>query len=576
MHEEAQLALAGLEKVYDYTQYSHKNQINVIPEAAFKQLVEDTFRTIADVLRNTYGPYGSTVVISEQSETTTTKDGYNVFNAIGFSHVYKRMVYLAIKKIIDRVNSNVGDGTTSCILLAEKMFRAIENEGTLQTVDARRNILSVLTRFEEMLQDHSSVVKDKEDALIHPLTCDALSGLIDMAGNYDDKLTSIIESALCPTSKDGVIESVRNVVSEPKLDQDVEGSTNYEIDYLPGDYRIRVNMASDTALLFETQRPIRVALYDHAFSSSDWEFFMQNFDKETETLIIARSFSMSFMGNEFAKYIRDRKLVKRPVPTILCEIKGDYLRDEIKDLAAVLGIEPIGLHAKAVEHEKLPCIPVQVYKGNCMCFDVETIPEQYIKNLEAEMDADLSGSMVRHQLYKDRIRALSCNSNDTLITVKSSSSLELKMISDKIDDCISIVNSSLEYGIVPNMFSYGYWRIMLYKHEHGDEMTSAVADSIMKSIRGLFEDIWQSKHGLEYQDKQVAIANELYSKPTDSFDIIRETYAPIEALPTSAQYDLEVIAAAISIVKYLLSSRALVFDAHLLKQVDDTGTYQQL
>jgi chaperonin GroEL (HSP60 family) len=78
-------------------------------------------------MRSTYGPYGSTIVISDQNETTTTKDGFNVFEAMGFSHHYKRMVYLAIKKICERVNRNVGDGTTSCILLADKMFRKISD-----------------------------------------------------------------------------------------------------------------------------------------------------------------------------------------------------------------------------------------------------------------------------------------------------------------------------------------------------------------------------------------------------------------------------------------------------------------
>ena len=84
--------LGGYKKHYDFTQYSHDNNVNVIPENDFKHLVEETFKCIADILRNTYGPYASSVVISEQAETFATKDGYNVFNAVGFSHTYKRMI----------------------------------------------------------------------------------------------------------------------------------------------------------------------------------------------------------------------------------------------------------------------------------------------------------------------------------------------------------------------------------------------------------------------------------------------------------------------------------------------------
>ena len=120
-----EMNVMGYEKTFDYSQYSHINNVNVIPEKDFKRLVEDTFKTIADILRPSYGPYGSIMMLSENNETTTTKDGYNIFRGMAFGHAYKRLVYLAISKIISRVNKRVGDGTTSCILLAEKMFKKI-------------------------------------------------------------------------------------------------------------------------------------------------------------------------------------------------------------------------------------------------------------------------------------------------------------------------------------------------------------------------------------------------------------------------------------------------------------------
>lgn len=575
MNNDVAAELSGYKKHYDFTQYSHDNNVNVIPEEDFKHLVEETFKCIADILRNTYGPYASSVVISEQSETFATKDGYNVFNAVGFSHTYKRMIYLAIKKIIDRVNNNVGDGTTSCILLAEKMFREIEK--TIKTVDDKRNILSVLTNIERVSLNRAKLTKDMDESVVHPLTQQALCGLIDMAGNYDESLTDVIMAALHPEiDENGNIINIRNVVVDDKLDRDVDATT-FEVDYLPGDYRIRVNMDVEFALSYEDPRKVRVAVYDHAFGASDWNFFMDQFDKETETLIIARAFNRSFMDCEYTRYLKERAMVKRPVKIVLAEIKGEFVRDEIKDLAAVLKTEPIGLHAQAVDHESLPFVPVQVYKRNCMCFNMDEIPQEYIDALKLEMEADLSGSLIKHQVYKDRIRALSKTSNDTLITVKSPTSLELKMTADKIDDCISIVNSAMEYGVVPNLFAYGYWRMMNYKHSVADDsMEKDVAAAIMTSIRGLFDDIWASKHGENQLEKRDAIATEIYKSPDSSFDILREAYVDIANLPTSAQYDLEVIAAAISIVKYLITSRAFIFDAHIMKQVDDTGSYMPL
>lgn len=561
-------------KQYDYTQYSHENHVNVIPENDFKHLVEDTFRTITDTMRATYGPYGSTVVISAQNETMTTKDGYNVFEAMGFSHAYKRMVYLAIQKICERVNRNVGDGTTSCILLAEKMFKTIER--CIKTPDDKRSILSVLTRFEQYLQETSIFKDETQRDGMKKLTLVSLKGMLNLAGNYDKQLSDVIMKALDPqVDNDGNVTNVRNVVVEQKLDIGGDSITTYDVNYLPGNYRIRVNMGVEQGLLFEQPRKIRVALYDHKFSASDWNFFMESFDKETETLILARAIDAGVMDNEYVRYCKQRAAVNQPIKIIFAEIKGNYFKHEVADLAAMLQIEPIGLHAKAVDHEALPNIPIQVFKGNCMCFFTEYIPAEYIEVLKEEMEKELTDSLAMRTDYLRRIKALSNQSQDTMVIVRSGTSLELKMISDKIDDCISIVQSALSFGVVPNMLVFGYKRV--YEFKTDSDLGCLVRDAIMESIIGLFHDIWESKHSDNYLDKRDAIAGNLYDLDNwDSFDIIKERFVDGDKLPTSAQYDLEVISASISIVKYLLTSRALVFDAHLMTPVNDVGSYREV
>ena len=569
--------ISGFEKHYDFTQYSHDNNVNVIPKDDFNHLVRTTFKCIADILRNTYGPYAQAVMITDQSETFATKDGYNVFNAVGFSHRYKRLVYLAIKKIIDRVNNNVGDGTTSCILLAEKLFAELDR--VIKTVDDKRNIMNVLTQIESYILNKDIIKRDKDEDTIHLLDETALDGLIDMAGNYDTRLTEVIHEALSPEiNESGIIRAIRNVVVDTKLDRECD-ITTYTIDYLPGDYRVRVNMDSEIALAFMEQRPVRIALYDHAFSDSDWNFFMETYDGKTDTFILARTFNKVFMDNAYTRYMRDLALKKAPVHVFLAEIKGEYIRDEILDLAAVLNTEPIGVYSKLVDHEHLPVNNIIIHNGNCMCFEMPEIPKTYIETLKYDMENDTSGSLTKQQIYRSRIKALSNTAHDTLITVTTNSSLEMKVVADKIDDCISIVNSAMTYGIVPNLFTYGYWRMMEYKQievDATDTLAHDAADAIMHAIRGLFNDIWYIKHGDSHEEKRDAIAKDLYNEPSESFDVIIEGFLPMEQLPTSAQYDLEVNEASISIVKYLLTAGALVFDAHFLQTVDDTGSYKPI
>ena len=74
------------------------------------------------------------------------------------------MVYLAIKKIIERVNTNVGDGTTSCILLAEKIFNKL-NE-IVKTPEDKRTIKTILDDIESYIQ----IPNEVDNTYIKPLT----------------------------------------------------------------------------------------------------------------------------------------------------------------------------------------------------------------------------------------------------------------------------------------------------------------------------------------------------------------------------------------------------------------------
>ena len=219
-NEEMELQAMGYKPVYDYTQYSHDNDVNVIPEEAFKRLVHDTFKTMTDVLRETYGPYGSTVIISDQGETVTTKDGFNVVEAMGFSHQYKRMVYLTIKKICERVNRNVGDGTTSCIILAECLFNILND--LIKTPNDKREILNILTSIERKLDNVNKIDTSYDSYPVEPLTLKSMKNIISLASNYDEELTNVLMEALSPTTETSEMYgagnekvcSIRNVVAE--------------------------------------------------------------------------------------------------------------------------------------------------------------------------------------------------------------------------------------------------------------------------------------------------------------------------------------------------------------------------
>lgn len=580
--EQIQLECQGYKKVYDYSQYAHDNHVNIIPEESFKDLVRDTFKTIADILRKTYGPYGSSVIISSNGETTTTKDGYNVFNSLHFNHAYKQMVYQAIQKIITRVNRNVGDGTTSCILLAEKIFNNIN--GIIDTPDQKRRTLSILSAIEEELQEYKTIKEDIKAGHITRLNKYSIENLIRMSSNYDDELTKIIYNALDPQyDDDDDVISVRNVIPTSEIVQDVGSSTKYAIDYMPGDYRMRVDMNVDDISRLSTPTKLKCVVYDHAFNSTDWINFMKNYKNEP-TIILARTFSRKFIADDMVSYLKQLEINKKykqgdGINNIyLCWVKGEFIQHEIQDIAHLLDTPVRDIHSTTVDHDELPTVTVQVCKSNCLVF--YDMPRDNIDNycdyLTEEFQKENSSSYVKQKEYESRIKAIRMDSKDTLLTVKSGSSLEAKLIEDKIDDCISIVNSAYTTGVVPNLLRYAYDRIMCnlvqpQNYISISKLENDIRESIGNSIKELFIDIWNSKYvnTMNYEeDLEIH-----YGYDYTSFNIINCDHTIPIIYPTSAQYDLEVVAASVSIVKYLLDGRAFIFDAQILPQMNDDGHY---
>ena len=581
---ELEMQMAGYQKKYDYSQYAHDNNVNVIPEQSFKQLITDTFKTISDVLRSTYGPYGSSIVISEQSDTITTKDGYNVFEAIGFNHTYKRMVYLAISKIIKRVNKNVGDGTTSCILIADKIFTNL-NE-IIDTPDKKRRVLSILDDIEKYLQNSITIKNDlNEGKLIKPLTEKALHNIINVASNYDKELSDIVFEALDPVHDNSgkIISPLRNVIADTEV-SDADSVKKYEIDYLPGDYRIGVKVLVEDSVNMINPHEVKMAVYDHSFNDNDWNNFIKNWNGD-ETLIVARTFSREFLEGTWVTRLRklnfDKKMGDKAASNNirLVWITGPCVQDQIADLAAVIGTEARGLHSGEVNHDELPTIKAEIYKGDCLALykvKGKADIDDYIDKLKYQLDNEKS--YVKASEIQSRIDSLEMKSSDTLIIVKCSSSLEAKLIKDKIDDCVSIAKSAYKYGIVPNLFKYVYNRMKEYSASSMSDLTIAVADSIRQAISGVFADIWTSKYGDKKQDMRESIMSDIYndeSRYDMSYDIVYNNFHSMSTIPTSSQYDLEVVAASLSIVKYLLTGRALIFDAHILPTVVDDGHYEQ-
>lgn len=600
---EMMAAQMGLTKKYDYTSYSHEHNINVIPREDFYNLTQNTFNEIVKQVGKTYGPYGEPFMILDGGSFVATKDGYRTFTSLGFNHAYKHMVYKAISQIIERVNRNVGDGTTSCLLMAEEIFRNIKH--LLTNKKARRQILSVLGDIETKLQSAKAINTDKDRGLIQPLTHDAMKNVIRMAANYDEDLSNILFEALDPTCnlKTDEVVKINRVIPVGNIISDGSTLTTYRIAELGGDYRTNVQSIDANAIAyFGSSKSVRVIIYDHTFTDVQWASFIDSYDNETPTMIIAPAFATTFVAQTWPDYVKrmqiGRQLGQTDGKTHVYPTKLDCTDKQLvlKDLAALLGTDIIKMGKTGlIDHDNLAGATVSIANYDCLIFhdlkhrlkDADFI--DYLSKLKEEYANDKSDSLVNKTIYKNRIRDLEMDTKESILYVSSSNKIESRFILDKIDDCVEVVNSAITNGIVPNLFRYGIQRMTDIMNSYEDKSLSHdVSKMIVIAIKTMFHFIYESQND-DFDDvfgkfpvddgiialNKINCATELsnFCKDYKSFDVIDNAFVDMTALPTSAQYDLEVILASISIVKYLLSSTALIFDANILESVNDSGKY---
>lgn len=548
----------------NFTRYSQEKAVNVIPEEDFTDLVLETFDTICQTLRCTYGPYGSPVMISEQTDNSTTKDGFKTVESLQFSNPYQRLVYLAIKKICERVNTNVGDGTTTCILLANELYKRLLYVCT--TPDDKRDMFNYLNKIESYLTENSDEF-DSKNNLLTPLNKENFTSIIGVASNYDDEMMEVLTKAFDPQYDEaGNVTSMRSIITDQRTDSSQIGVDKYKVDYLPGDYRLGISMAEDFALALATKSRVRVVIYDHKFNHSDWMNFYKDYDRTTSTLVIARSYTSEFINEDYKTYLKQMALVKQPATVFFASIDSYHAKTDLEDLAAVLNTDAHPLSfSYAIKHEELPEAIVSVYNETCLCFyDLKEPPKEYIRQLRSEIRNNKRMSNVDKRIYERRISDLSFEHQDSLVTVTCESSLESKFVADKIDDCVHIIESAFNTGVVPNSFQYGVRRINHLKELVKDDANfMTVVTQFYISLREMLRIIYVSKYPSYDLDKY----NELLSTMDNaylSYNVIKDELAPSTEFCTSAQYDLEVMRASISIVKYLLTTKAFIFDAHLL------------
>lgn len=192
---------------------------NIVSEEKVREKQKETLQLISDSLSKSFGPKGSATAIvtdmDSQSKNISleyTKDGHTIIKNIAFQYPIERSVQNILTELTRYVVKEVGDGTTSAILLCNSIFKCLcEN-------DAFKNALptDIISRFHETICEVNKRIADKA----WECTLDDIYNIALISTNNNEELS----------------KTLYQVYKNIGLDVYINVSTSNEINTLVKDY----------------------------------------------------------------------------------------------------------------------------------------------------------------------------------------------------------------------------------------------------------------------------------------------------------------------------------------------------
>lgn len=197
------------EPIYDYDENDNEYRvhpllnigespaINVMSANDFQKRVSEIFQMTADVLAKSYGPYGSSSIISEYPYQHVTKDGFSIMKKLSFSKDIT-LVDDAIKGLIEtpcsRLNYAVGDGTTTAIISVNAIYQEYLNrmEEIKEENIPPRDILNAYNKIRDEIINALENEISYVDTTNHDSMVDTMTKIAYISANGDEEITGLI------------------------------------------------------------------------------------------------------------------------------------------------------------------------------------------------------------------------------------------------------------------------------------------------------------------------------------------------------------------------------------------------
>lgn len=567
---------------------------NVYTEKEFKEQFRIVFKTMADILSRTLGPYGSSTMIDEQKNYCVTKDGFHVLQNLRFADTKQNRIRSTLFSISHQMVTKVGDGSTSAVVAAykflEEMLYLCE---TLNFVRPKE----LNDRIQSWVGSICNIIAKKATSVTQENLLSVVQNITNIATNENEVYTKLITS----------------IYKELGLNCNIniEESKTYEdtVEYEDGIYTTDAYLVDTIYHNKSNQNHTRrcgILMFDHSLDPEIWPMFEIAFNnfcfKTNRTLIVIAPFYDQYLLDKIRKDAESdvRTYSNRPVVpfrTIFLKsgLHRPIAKEMYKDLSSLFGAtiyQPSDTKewtewfskyseacnkARAEGAMQAPEIPpmmindIENHIGYCdeavmgdkvssfkgftnknealfnLCYhDAET-------KLKDEEERALAIDSVDNKVFDARSRFTKISCKSATIRVGGSNRLEMSYNIDAVDDAVKACASAIKYGYNQgcNLAIVSAIDDIFSSSEKLDEVDT----SILKGLRSAFLNVYRTIlcNCMNDEAANDIIKSSVEEKDYTCYDLAHKAFDTEGRIINSCRTDIEILKGAIAMVGVVLT-----------------------
>ena len=393
----------------------------IIAEKDIQSTIKETLRDVSSVLKSTLGPSGNNILLKNNYVPHITKDGISVLREISFEDSSKNLIVNILKNTINDILSEVGDSTTTSTLLINDFYQ--------EFIKQKENGVNITSFISQINDDLNIILEKLEDFKIKITTIDEIKKVAYTSSNNDSFISNLIGDIYSQIDKRGTVSVDRSKTSRTYFET-IDGislKTGYHSPYFINDSN-KCFFKNANVVLFNGKIDSLHCILEALETSIKQNQPIVIFCNDLENAVLE-----SLVMNKVQSGLK--------VCCIKPEGFGDKRNKFYEDLSLSTGAFVIdNVSKKTVNLTDI---------GKVDSITVTSSSTIIYNNILSEEDKE--GLINEFSINKDddinnRIRRIGVKS--AVIYVGADTEIEVKEISDRLDDVLNSVKNSIEGGVV--------------------------------------------------------------------------------------------------------------------------------